>query len=93
MTRGRRNKEFEGYCDHPRAGIVTNQPDGYDPNRNHAAASVCASPTCRARALAWVQQTAGEPGVYLSDTRKGGPRDRRTRPEDRNLAGPPPKLN
>jgi hypothetical protein len=64
-----------GYCDHDRAGIVTNQPDGYDPNRNHAAASVCANPTCRARAMAWVQQTTGEPGVYLSDTRPGGPRE------------------
>jgi hypothetical protein len=54
-------------CNHDRAGIVTNQPDGYDHNRAHAAVSVCGGPSCRARALAWVWEKTSEQGVYISD--------------------------
>lgn len=72
MTRGRA-KETTGdpledaLCDHGRTGIVTNQPEGYDPNRPHAATNVCGRPRCRAVALAWVQRQTGEPGTYISD--------------------------
>lgn len=51
-----------------RAGIVTNQPDGYDRNRAHAAVSVCGDPSCRARALAWVWKMTKEQGHYISDS-------------------------
>lgn len=58
-------------CGHERAGIVTNQPDGYDKNRAHASVSVCGQPTCRARGLAWVWDKTHEQGTYISDsTRK-----------------------
>jgi hypothetical protein len=58
-------------CNHARAGIVTNQPDGYDHNRAHASVAICGSPTCRARALAWVWNLTKEQGQYISDsTRK-----------------------
>ena len=61
-------------CPHPdslRAGIVTNQPDGYDSSRSHAAIAVCGDPSCRARALGWVYRASGEHGTYVSDsTRK-----------------------
>lgn len=57
-----------------RAGIVTNQPDGYDRNRAHAAVTVCGDPSCRARALAWVWEMTKEQGHYISDsTRKAQP--------------------
>lgn len=55
-------------CNHDRAGIVTNQPDGYDHNRAHAAVSVCGDPSCRARGLAWVWEKTKEQGVYISDS-------------------------
>lgn len=59
-------------CPHDdRAGIVTNQPNGYNPDQPHAAITVCGDPTCRARALGWVQRASGQPGTYVSD------RDRR----------------
>ncbi|AYN57679.1 hypothetical protein PBI_KEPLER_31 [Arthrobacter phage Kepler] len=51
-----------------RAGIVTNQPDGYDRNRSHAAIAVCGDPSCRARALGWVYRASGEHGTYVSDS-------------------------
>jgi hypothetical protein len=58
-------------CPHgTRAGIVTNQPDGYDHNRAHASAAICGDPSCRARALAWVRQLTGEPGHYISDSNR-----------------------
>ena len=50
-----------------RAGIVTNQPDGYDAKRAHASVSICGDPTCRARALAWVWNLTKEQGHYISD--------------------------
>lgn len=55
-------------CNHNRAGIVTNQPDGYDHNRAHASVSVCADPSCRARGLAWVFAKTEEQGTYISDS-------------------------
>lgn len=56
-------------CPHDaRAGIVTNQPGGYDRNRAHAAVTVCGDPSCRARAFAWVWEKTKEPGVYISDS-------------------------
>ncbi|URM86996.1 hypothetical protein SEA_RUCHI_28 [Arthrobacter phage Ruchi] len=58
-------------CPHgQRAGIVTNQPDGYDHNRAHASVAVCGNPTCRARALGWVYRLTGEHGTYVSDSSK-----------------------
>jgi hypothetical protein len=51
-----------------RAGIVTNQPDGYDSNRAHASAAICGDPSCRARALAWVWNLTKEQGHYISDS-------------------------
>ena len=55
-------------CNHDRAGIVTNQPDGYDHNRAHASVAVCGDPTCRARGLAWVWKKTREQGHYISDS-------------------------
>ena len=54
----------------PRAGIVTNQPDGYDKSRGHASTEVCGSPSCRADAIAWVWRKTGEHGVYVSDKKR-----------------------
>lgn len=70
MTRGHRWTDDDDLpCPHSaRAGIVTNQPDGYDRERAHASVAVCGDPTCRARALAWVRAKTGEPGVYISDS-------------------------
>jgi hypothetical protein len=60
---------------HGRVGIVTNQPNGYDPNRNHAATIVCDRPACRRAAMAWVAAKTGETPVYVSDaSRKAGAR-------------------
>lgn len=57
-------------CTHydARAGIVTNQPDGYDHNRSHCSVSVCGDPTCRALSIAYVKHVTGETGVYISDS-------------------------
>ena len=66
MSKKRTDDDFE--CNHDRAGIVTNQPDGYDHKRAHAAMSVCGDPSCRAQALAWVWKMTNEPGVYISDS-------------------------
>jgi hypothetical protein len=56
-------------CPHPtRAGIVTNQPNGYDPDRACASVTVCPDPSCRARAMGWVYKVSGEHGVYVSDS-------------------------
>lgn len=33
-------------CNHKRVGIVTNQPNGYDPGLPHASESVCARAAC-----------------------------------------------
>jgi hypothetical protein len=60
--------DADDICNHERAGIVTNQPDGYDRKRAHAAVSVCGSPTCRARAFAWVWEVTKEQGHYISDS-------------------------
>ena len=56
-------------CEHygARAGIVTNQPDGYDHNRAHCSVTVCGDPTCRALSLAYVRHITGEFGTYISD--------------------------
>jgi len=51
-----------------RAGIVTNQPHGYDRDRAHASAAICGDPSCRARALAWVWKLTKEQGQYISDS-------------------------
>jgi hypothetical protein len=69
MTAGKE----DGYCDHPRAGIVTNRPDGYEPGKSHAAAAVCGDPSCRARAIAWVWHQTGEHGIYVSDSTRRKP--------------------
>jgi hypothetical protein len=58
-------------CPHPassRAGIVTNQPGAYDPNRGVASIAVCGDPSCRARAMGWVYRASGEHGTYVSDS-------------------------
>ena len=60
--------DFE--CNHPRAGIVTNQPDGYDRNRAHASIAICGDPSCRAGALAWVWNMTHEQGQYISDSQR-----------------------
>lgn len=76
MTRGRPKisgplEPDDEICNHygARAGIVTNQPDGYDKNRPHASVAICGSPTCRARAMAWVHQKTHEQPTYVSDSR------------------------
>jgi len=61
----------DAVCPHEnksRAGIVTNQPEGYDKNRAHAAITVCGDPSCRARGMAWVWKRTGEHGTYVSDS-------------------------
>jgi hypothetical protein len=71
MTRGRKKdpRDDDDPCPHgARAGIVTNQPDGYDHNRAHASVAVCGDPSCRARALAWVWNLTKEQGHYISDS-------------------------
>lgn len=50
-----------------RSGIVTNQPDDYDPSRAHASVVICGGPSCRAQALAWVRRVTGDQGYYVSD--------------------------
>lgn len=58
-------------CPHPaklRAGIVTNQPNGYDPDQPHASIAVCGDTSCRARALGWVHRATGQPATYVSDS-------------------------
>jgi len=52
---------------HARTGIMTNQPDGHDQGRPHAATSVCARPECQRRAQQWVAATTNEPAVYVPD--------------------------
>ena len=54
----------------PPAGIVTNQPEGHDPERVYAATRVCGDPSCRAEAMAWVWQQTGEHGTYVSDKKR-----------------------
>ena len=52
-------------CNHKnQTGYVTNQPDGYDPNRSHASTTVCDREECRENATRWVEQETGESGVY-----------------------------
>lgn len=68
MNKRKQHDDEDFECNHDRAGIVTNQPDGYDHNRAHASVSVCGDPTCRAGGLAWVRAKTGEPGVYISDS-------------------------
>lgn len=61
----------EDPCPHDyksRAGIVTNQPNGYDGSRAHASVSICGDPSCRARAFAWVWNLTKEQGHYISDS-------------------------
>ena len=67
-----RDGHDEPICDGhgPRAGIVTNQPDGYDKSRGHASTEVCGDPSCRADAIAWVWRKTGEHGVYVSDKKR-----------------------
>jgi len=65
------HEEDDDFCNHPRAGIVTNQPNGYDRNRAHASIAICGQPECRAKALAWVWKTTKEQGHYISDSSRG----------------------
>lgn len=58
----------DAYCGHPRAGIVTNQPSGYDFSRALASRSTCADLACQAKASRWVKKTAGEQAHFVSDT-------------------------
>jgi hypothetical protein len=55
---------------HARKGIMTNQPGGYDPDRAHAAASVCDRDECQKKARFWVQGVTGETAVYVPDKGK-----------------------
>lgn len=52
---------------HKRTGIVTNQPDGYDRDRPHAATVVCARPECQEKAIRWVAGQTNETAVYVPD--------------------------
>lgn len=55
-------------CDHrPRSYRVVNasQASAYDRDRPHAASSVCESRACLLDALAWVERTTGEHGVWI----------------------------
>jgi hypothetical protein len=45
---------------HKSVGVVTNQPDGYDAARPHAATLVCDRPGCQEKAKFWVQGITGE---------------------------------
>ncbi|MFT4471379.1 hypothetical protein ACMX2H_15865 [Arthrobacter sulfonylureivorans] len=68
MARRRRDDDLPcPHEHHERAGIVTNQPGGYDPGRAHAAVTTCGRPECRAASMAWVQKATGEPATYISD--------------------------
>lgn len=58
-------------CENPRAGIVTNQPGTYDPERSHYAVSVCGSNGCRMIALGDTLLATGDPGHYIPDPMEG----------------------
>lgn len=62
-----------GNCTNPRAGIVTNQPGEYDPERKHYAVSVCGSDKCRAKALGRTIDFTGEKAHYIPDPMEGTP--------------------
>jgi hypothetical protein len=66
-------------CRHKRSGIVTNQPNGYDPTLPHASTTTCDRDGCIQKAIRWV---AGETNMtaYLKrdadrlwNTRKDAP--------------------
>lgn len=51
-------------CQHKPRGIVTNQPDGYDPSRAHASISTCDRPECVATSIAWVASKTNETATF-----------------------------
>jgi hypothetical protein len=56
-------------CTHSRrAGIVTNQPDGYDPNRAHASRTVCGRQECIDAAKSYVAGFTNEHAVFIPDS-------------------------
>jgi hypothetical protein len=57
-------------CNHARKGIVTNQPDGNDPDRPHAARTVCDRPECIAHAIKWVAGHTNETAVHITDAER-----------------------
>ncbi|MFF2053788.1 hypothetical protein ACFVU2_19445 [Leifsonia sp. NPDC058194] len=67
--------EDDPRCDHDRSSgdvIVTNasQANGYDKTRPIASTRVCPTRTCILDALAWVERTTGEHGVWIGDDRR-----------------------
>lgn len=56
-------------CNHKRVGIVTNQPNGYDPDLPHAAESVCERAGCIEGAI---RRVAGRTNMtaYFREDRK-----------------------
>jgi hypothetical protein len=69
-------------CRHNRRGIVTNQPDGYDASRPHAARSVCDRTECIEAAKSWVAARTNETAVHVRDSQ------RRQRPTARDGTQP-----
>jgi hypothetical protein len=55
-------------CNHARKGIVTNQPDGYDRNRAHAARNCCDRPACIEAAKSWAAGITNETAYYVPDS-------------------------
>jgi hypothetical protein len=51
---------------HARIGIITNQTDGFDPSRPHAATNVCGRDDCQRRAREWVAATTNETAVFVA---------------------------
>lgn len=49
---------------HKPAGTVSNQPDGYDPERAHASTVICARVECQDDAREWVLAHTREKGVF-----------------------------
>lgn len=61
--------EDEEPCPHgQRAGIVTNQPEGYDGTQPHCSVTVCPDPSCRA--MGYVHRVTGQHATYVSDSNR-----------------------
>lgn len=54
-------------CNHKRAGIVTNQPNGYDASLPHAAESVCDREQCQSAAIRRVAGRTNMTAYFIAD--------------------------
>jgi hypothetical protein len=58
-------------CRHARKGYVTNQPEGYDAQRAHAARTVCDREECIRAAMRWVAAETNETAHLVVDKPAG----------------------